>query len=342
MKAAILKAFGSPLSIEEVPDPQAGPDEAVVEVRACGIDGTDLKLLDGFGYTPDLPFIMGHEIAGVVESVGKDVRTFAPGDRVVAYNFLIPPGSDWYESEREQLSPDLLGVIGVKNHHGGYAERVALPAHQLMSIPQDLAWHDAAVHCDAGLTAYHAVRRGRVEPGDTVLIIGVGGVGSFVVQFARLAGARAIAAERTPAKLGWAQMLGADEAIHFTEAASMTRDLTDGRGVDCVIDIVGTGATMAAAIEAVAPGGRIVVVGYTPDSFNLAGKRLAQNELEVIGSRAGSRKDLAAALALSASGRVRSIVTDRAPLGEVNEALAKLARGDVLGRLALDVSDDPS
>ena len=109
-----------------------------------------------------------------------------------------------------------------------------------------------------------------------------------------------------------------------------------------MLDIVGTEATMEAAIDAVAVGGRIVVVGYTPDSFTLAGKRLAQNELEIIGSRAGSRKDLAEALALTASGRVRSIVTDRAPLSAVNEALAKLARGDVLGRLVLDVASDPA
>ena len=93
----------------------------------------------------------------------------------------------------------------MKNHFGGYAERLRVSAHQLVRIPDGVGWHDAAVHCDAGLTAYHAVRRSRLAAGETVLVIGVGGVGSFAVQFAKLAGARVIAAERTPAKLDWAQ-----------------------------------------------------------------------------------------------------------------------------------------
>ena len=337
MKAAILRAFGTPLSIEEVDDPHPGPDDAVLRVRVCGIDGTDLKLLDGFGYTPELPFIMGHEAAGVVETVGDRVTAFKPGDRVIPYNFLIPPESPWYQTEREQLSPDMLGVVGVKNRNGGYAERLLLPARQLVRIPDGIAWHDAAVHCDAGLTAYHAIRRSRLTLGETALVIGVGGVGSFAIQFARLAGARVIAVDRTRVKFDWARSLGAAEVVDTNDLARAARGLTDGRGVDCVLDIVGTEQTMAAAVDAVSPGGRIVIVGYTPDALTLSGKRLAQNELEIIGSRAGSRKDLVAALSLSAAGLVRSIVTDRAPLSSVNEALAKLRRGEVIGRLVLDI-----
>ena len=337
MKAAILKAFGTPLSIEDVDDPHPGPDDAVLRIRVCGIDGTDLKLLDGFGYTPELPFIMGHEAAGVVETVGDRVTAFKPGDRVIPYNFLIPSESSWYQTEREQLSPDMQGIVGVKNRNGGYAERLLLPARQLVRIPDGIAWHDAAVHGDAGLTAYHAIRRSRLTLGETALLIGVGGVGSFAIQFARLAGARVIAAERTRTKLDWALHLGATEVVESDHVARAVRDLTDGRGVDCVVDIVGTEQTMAAAIDAVSPGGRIVIVGYTPDSLALSGKRLAQNELEVIGSRAGSRRELSAALSLTAAGLVRSIVTDRAPLESVNEALAKLRRSEVVGRLVLDI-----
>jgi D-arabinose 1-dehydrogenase-like Zn-dependent alcohol dehydrogenase len=118
------------------------------------------------------------------------------------------------------------------------------------------------------------------------------------------------------------------------------RDWTNGRGVDCVLDIVGTEQTMAAAIDAVGVGGRIVVIGYTPDLFALSGKRLAQNELEVIGSRCGSRKELVAALGLSAAGRVRSIVTERSPLSGANEALGRLRSGGVIGRLVLDIGAD--
>jgi propanol-preferring alcohol dehydrogenase len=337
MKAALLKQFGAPLSVEEVSDPQPGPDDVVVAVKACGIDGTDLKLLDGFGYTPDLPFVMGHEPAGVVESIGERVSTFKRGDRVIPYIFLIPPESPWYQTEREQLCPDMAGVLGVKNFGGGYAERFVVPARQLVPIPEGIAWHDAAVHCDAGLTAYHAVRRSGLTLGETVLVIGVGGVGSFAVQFAKLAGACVFAVERTRAKLDWARELGAAEAIGSADGGQAVRDLTHGRGVDCVVDIVGTEGSMAAALDAVCVGGRVVVVGYTTDSFALSGKRLAQNELLVSGSRGGSRKDLVAALRLTAAGRVRSIVTDTLPLSAANEALAKLRNGQVMGRLVLEI-----
>jgi propanol-preferring alcohol dehydrogenase len=338
MKAAVLKSFGAPLSIETIDDPRPGPDDAIIRVEACGIDGTDLKLLEGLGYTPELPFVMGHEPAGVIESVGERVTAFKLGDRVVPYIFLIPPDSAWFQTEREQLAPDMTGVIGVKGHSGGYAERMRVPARQLVRIPDGIAAHDAAVHCDAGLTACHAVRRSRVVARETILVIGVGGVGSFAVQYAAMTGARVIAAERTEAKRDWAKTLGAAEVVDSAYLVESVRELTNGDGVDCVLDIVGTEITMAGAVDAVAAGGRIAVVGYTPDFFTLSGKRVAQNELEIIGTRAGSRSELIAALNLMASGKVHSIVTDRAPLAHVNQALAKLRDGQVLGRLVLDIA----
>lgn len=338
MRAALLKAFGSPLVVEETAEPAAGPDDIVIDVKVCGIDGTDLKLLDGFGYTPDLPFIMGHEAAGVVHSVGARVTAVSPGDRVLAYNFLLSPDSHWFQSDREQLAPDISGVIGVKNCNGGYAEKLVLPAYQVVPVPNEVAWHDAAVFADAGLTAFHAVRRSRLTFGETVLVIGAGGVGSFAIQYAKLAGATVLVAERTAAKREWAKRLGADAAIATEDAAQAVKALTGNRGVDCVLDLVGTEQTMVAATDAVAAGGRIVIVGYTPDVLPLSGRQLAQNEIEVIGSRAGSRKELRAALDLAASGKLRSIVTDRAPLGQVNQALDKLRRGEVLGRLVLDIA----
>ncbi|HUC18246.1 MAG TPA: zinc-binding dehydrogenase [Acetobacteraceae bacterium] len=337
MKAAVLKAFGSPLAIEEVDDPRPGPDEVLVKVMACGIDGTDLKLLDGFGYTPRLPFIMGHEPAGIVESVGERVHAFARGDRVIPYIFLVSPENPSYQTGREQLCPDMLGVLGVKGWNGGYAEKLLLPAHQLVPIPAGIAWHDAAVHCDAGLTAYHAVRRARLGLSDTVLVIGVGGVGSFAVQFANLAGACVIAVEQTEAKRDWARRLGAAETLSSVDVGPAVRALTNRRGVDCVLDLVGSKDTIAAGLDSVSTGGRIVMVGYTTDSLVLSGKNLAQNELEVIGSRAGSRRELHASLDLAAAGRIHSIVTDRFPFDRVNEALARLATGQVLGRLVLDM-----
>jgi propanol-preferring alcohol dehydrogenase len=342
MKAAVLHRFGAPLSLEDVPQPAIGPDDVLVRVRACGIDGTDLKLLDGFGYSPDLPFIMGHEPAGEVVDVGTHVDQFAVGDRVIPYIFFIPPDNPWYGSPREQLCPDMQGVLGVKGIAGGYAELMSVPAHQLARLPAGIAWEDAAVLCDAGLTAYHAVQRSRLQEGETALILGVGGVGSFVVQLARLAGARVIAVERGTAKTARARDLGADEVIHVADADAdlrqAVRQLTQGRGAECVVDIVGTHHTMSAGIDSLAVGGRLIVVGYTPDEFAIGGKRLAQNEFAILGSRGGSRSDLSAVAALAAGGQLKSIVTDTRPLSEVNEALADLRQGRVLGRLVITSS----
>ncbi len=338
MKAAVLNQFSQPLAIEDVADPRPGPHDVVMRVMACGIDGTDLKLLDGFGYTPKLPFIMGHEPAGIVDEVGSNVTGFQTGDRVIPYIFLIPPNSRWYQSPREQLCPEMAGVIGVKNVAGGYAERLCVPARQLIRIPDGIAWQDAAVLCDAGLTAWHAVTRSRIRLGETVLVIGVGGVGAFAIQFAKLAGANVIAVEQSVAKVEWARSLGADHVIDSSQqqVPADVRRLTREAGADCVLDIVGRAETLGAGIDSLRPGGRLVVVGYTPDEYPLSPKQLAQNELELIGSRGGTRRDLRAVADLMASGRVQSVVTGTRPLNHVNEALAELRNGNVLGRLVLE------
>ncbi|MCH2126045.1 MAG: zinc-binding dehydrogenase [Pirellulaceae bacterium] len=339
MKAAVLREFGKPLTIEDVETPVPGPDDVLIKVHACGIDGTDLKLLDGFGYHPELPFIMGHEPAGVVHAVGSAVTDFQVGDRVVTYNFFVCGKCTVCRSNREQLCPHMTGVLGVKGKAGGYAEYLNVPARQVLPVPASLNFNDAAVLCDAGITAFHAVDRSRACLGETSLIFGVGGVGSFAVQYAKLAGTRVIAVDQSAEKCARAKTLGADEVINGSEqnVTEMARELTNGSGVDCVIDIVGREATISAGINSLANGGRIVIVGYTPDEYHLSGKQLAQNELELIGTRCGRKRDLLQAAQLAANGSTQSIVTDTYPIAEVNEALAKLREGNVLGRCVLQI-----
>ena len=337
MRAAVLHEFGQPLRIETIDKPEPGPDEALIRVHACGVDGTDLKMLDGFGYRAELPFVMGHEPAGVVESVGANVKGVSPGDRVTTYNFVTCGECLNCRAGRTQLCPDITGIIGVKDIPGAYAEYFCAPASQLVAVPDGVAWHDAAVLADAGITAYHAVDRSRIHDEETVVIVGAGGVGSFAIQFARLTGARVISIDRSEAKCARAIELGAHEAIDSSklDLVSEVRRLTDGWGADCVIDIVGSEDTISAGIDSLANGGRFVLVGYTPDSWTLEGKRMAQNELEFIGTRCGARSDISAAAEALAAGDVRSIVTDRYPLEDVNRAHEKLRSGEVLGRLVL-------
>lgn len=234
MKAAVLREFGKPLVIEDVETPVPAADEVLIRVHACGIDGTDLKLLDGFGYHPDLPFIMGHEPAGVVEKIGDAVTDIVVGNRVVTYSFSSCGTCELCRSNRGQLCPNLGSVLGVKDKNGGYAEYLTMPARQVVQVPGEISFNDAATLCDAGITAFHAVDRARIAAGEIVLVIGVGGVGSYVVQIAKLRGARVIAAEATDAKCAHALALGVDDVIHSTDMdiAARCRELTDGRGVD--------------------------------------------------------------------------------------------------------------
>ena len=336
MKAALLRKFGQPLTIEERPRPQPAAGEALVQTRACGIDGTDLKLLDGFGYAPELPFIMGHEIAGEVAAVGAGVDDFAPGDRVAVYNFLSCGGCVFCRTFREQLCLRMGGIVGVLDLPGGYAEYVCVPARQLIALPDELSYADGATCCDAGMTALHAVDRSGARLGERALVIGVGGVGSIVTQLLAAAGVEVLAADIDAAKAEWALGQGAAQFLSETgaELARRAKGLSEGIGVDRVIDVVGMESTMSAGFASLRPGGRMVVVGYTPERFPLSGKELAQNEKEVVGLRAGRRDDLRRCLELYAGGALRSIVRGTYALEAVNEALAHLRAG-VRGRIVL-------
>ncbi len=338
MRAAVLHEFGQPLTIEDIPRPTPEDDEVVLQTKACGIDGTDLKLWDGFGYTPELPFVMGHEIAGVVSEVGRAVTDYKPGDRVVVYNFLICGKCIYCLTHREQLCLNMRGVMGILNRHGGYAEYVSVPAQQLIRIPDTVAWEDAATACDAALTAYHALERSRLRLGETVVIIGIGGVGSLLAQLARRAGARVIAVDQDSRRAQWAEENGAHVFLDSSISKNIPQAvhiLTGDMGAECVIDVVGREATMNAGFNSAQRGGRMIVVGYTPDQFPMPGKHLAQNELEVIGTRAGRRQDLIDALDLMATGQLKSIVRYGYPLEKVNDALNYLRSGAAIGRIVL-------
>ena len=336
MKAAVLREIGERLAIEELPAPQPGPGEVLLRVRACGIDGTDLKLLDGFGYVPELPFVMGHEIAGEVIECGADVTGFSVGDRVVVYNFVTCGSCVYCRSFRDQLCLDMRGIVGILDVPGGYAETVCLPAQQLIGLPDGVTFADGATCCDAGMTALHAVDRADVSIGDRVLVIGVGGVGSIVTQILAASGVEVIAVDADAGKESWARAQGAATFLSAS-AAELVDELlrrSGGMGVDRVIDVVGLEDTMRAGFAALRRGGRMVIVGYTPEALPLPGKELAQNEKEVIGARAGRRDDLRRCLALYRTGKLRSIVRASYPLQQVNEALDEL-RGGVIGRIVL-------
>jgi 2-desacetyl-2-hydroxyethyl bacteriochlorophyllide A dehydrogenase len=338
MKAALLYEIGKPLIVEDIPVPAPAPGEVLVQTKACGICATDLHILAGWGYQPILPFVMGHEPAGVVEAAGADVAGFQPGDRVVPNIFFTCGNCRYCRTNRETLCTALDGILGVLKHHGAYAEYFTIPARQLFHLPGQIAFADGAVIADAVVCAVHAVHgRARLFPGDWALVIGVGGVGLSVVQAARAAGARVIAADVTTAKLEQARLAGAQGTLLANSAdfVDAIMGLTGDEGVDAVFDCYGSEQTLAQGVAALRRGGRLVIIGYTQEAYPLAPQWMSRYELEIVGSRSGGRQDTADAIALVGSTAWRSIVSNTFPLEQINEALDLVRSGAAQGRVVI-------
>ena len=337
MKAAVLHKIGEALRMDRVPKPKAGPDEVVIRTKACGICGTDLHIRDGWGYTPELPFIMGHEPAGVVVEVGERVLRFKPGDRVVPNIFFTCGNCFYCRTNRETQCLNLKGILGVLNYPGGYGEFFKVRERQLFHLPESITFSEGAVIADAVVTAVHAARRGRISPGETVMVISVGGCSAAVIQVCKAYGSKVISVVRSVEKQERALQLGADVALDSmrTSIPDAVRGLTDGLGVHCVIDGVGDGDTMKTGMESLCHGGRLVILGYTQDRFALDPRKTAVQELEILGTRSGGRDDTAESIRLVGSNTWIPVVTDSFAIEQVEEAHALMRQGRNLGRIVL-------
>jgi propanol-preferring alcohol dehydrogenase len=339
MKALVLEQFGGPFVVKDVPVPAIGPQDALVRVRHVGVCGTDLKIRAGRMGLDVVPLIMGHEIAGEVAEVGHDVRGAAPGDRVVV-NFYVTCG----RCQFCRLGRDTL-CAEVRQHgfslDGGFAEFVRTPAVNLCPVPPHVGLERACILGDAVATSYHAVtRRAHIRPGTTVALVGVGGVGLHALQMARLAGGRVIAVDVNEARLELARTLGAEALVDarsgpFHEAV---RKLTDGEGVDVVIEFAGKEETLPSSLLSLKRAGRLVFVGYTPGvPMSVLPRELVRSELEIVGSRANTKQELAETMDLVARGQIQVIVDQVFPLDEIERAFDALREGRSLGRNVVTV-----
>ena len=314
MKAALMHAYHEPLELVErrLPDVSA-PTDVLVRVGGAGVCATDLHAIDGLmepaGVT--LPLVLGHENAGWVEAVGIGVTTVAAGDAVLVY----PPfscglcvacrrGNDMH-CVRHQFTG--LSV------DGGFADFVLVSERSLVPLPAGVEPVDVAPHADAGLTAYHAVRRVAhlAVPGSTAVVIGVGGVGHIAVQLVReLGSSTVIAVDTDERRRRLATELGAAEVIDGSGAVDAVRDLTGGRGADLVFDFVGTDETHAGSAAMLARGGTYSVIGYG-GTISIPSPALVVDEHAVVGNLVGTWIDLWELLQLHAVGRLAR----RAPPG---------------------------
>lgn len=333
MRALVVARYGSPLALADRPVPRPGPGEVLVRVRASGLCSTDLHLCSGRMPLGDLPRIVGHETAGEVAEVGEAVAGWVVGDRVVvAIDVVCGRCRHCVEGHTQRCTA--MQRMGFERD-GGHAEYVAVPESNLIRLPETLDYEAGAILPDAVACMYHSlVCQGRVGPGQTVLILGAGGLGIHGVQIARLAGASVIATSRRPERLRLAEHYGAIAVNPTTEnVADAVMAHTRGEGVDVVADNVGTRASVGESLSLLRPGGKLLVVAYVDEMFEVPALPLFKPEREIIGCRGASRQDLLEVIRLAATGKLTPVVGARYPLTEAEEAIARLDQGDVAGRI---------
>jgi len=338
MKAMILNDWNQRFVLGERPDPKPGIGEAVMRVRAAGVGLTLVNMRAGrLGGTT--PRVMGHELGGDIVAIGEGVSGLSVGDRCAVYFYLTCGRCRWCRGGRETLCEKFNGYVGAARD-GGYAEFVCLPAENYLPIPDGLSYEAAAVAADAVNTNWHCMReRARINPHDSVLLIGAGGgVGIHGVQVAKLFGARIIAADVSDEKLALARQWGADETINVRKVSSLAEEakrLTGGKGVDAAIDYVGHGETFQAAYDSLKTSGRAVAIGVGRGDIRVDPFELVMSEKTVTGSRHSTRTELIESMELMARGLVKPVIGMRVPFTEIETVFDAIMNETLLGRGAL-------
>jgi 6-hydroxycyclohex-1-ene-1-carbonyl-CoA dehydrogenase len=293
---------------------------------------TDLHYLD-HGVKPfkELPLILGHEAAGTVERVGEAADGAAEGDRVLIPAVLSCGHCGYCRKGRENLCDEMV-MLG--NHiDGAYAEFIAVPASQCVPVPEDIPLERASIIADAVSTPYHAVKhRGRVRMGDTVAVVGCGGVGLNVVQCAKASGATVVAIDLNANRLETATKLGADVTVNPADVERLDkhiRKLTGG-GVDVAFEVIGNPKTINVAYGLLRRGGRLCVIGYSHEDVTLSAAKLMFYELEVVGSLGCGGGEYPEIIELVRTGRIQldPIISGTVPLDDINDGLDRLRRGE--------------
>ena len=334
MRAAVFRAPHQPLTVEDWPTPSPAAGEILVKVAACGVCHTDLHYIDhGTPTFKTPPLVLGHEISGTIAAVGAGVTALKSGDQVLLAAVLTCGQCAACRSGRENIC-EKSRMIG-NDIDGGYAEYVVAPAKDAFILPEGVPLVEGSILADAVTTPYHAVvRRAQAAPGDWVVVFGCGGIGLNVVQVAVAAGARVIAVDKVARKLAMAKSLGAEATIDASvepRVDKAVRKLT-GQGADIAMEAIGAAATQELAVSCVRTGGRVVLVGYSPDTLALNAGRVMYRELEVIGSLGCRPVDYPRVIELARSGRIalEKMVTHRFPLERINEAFDVLRSGEAI------------
>lgn len=318
------------LVYQDVAEPELKDDEVLVKIKAVGICGSDVHGMDGSTGRRIPPVIMGHEASGIIEQTGAAVPKWKTGDRVT-FDSTIYKQDDWFTQQgMYNLSDDRM-VLGVSTpefkKNGAFAEYVTIPQHILYAIPENVSYTEAAL-TEPAAVALHAIYLSGLHENDTVLVIGAGMVGMFVIQLLKIKGCKnIIAIDTEPGKLNLAKLSGADHVFTPDDPALIDtiNALTGNRGADIAIEVVGIGATINKAIELVRKGGTLVLVGNLSPNVELPLQKIVTRQLKLQGSCAISG-EYPEILQLISEGKlnVRSILSAEAPLSEGAEWFHRL------------------
>jgi len=327
------------LRYDDVPDPEPGPGQVLLRVRACALNHLDVWVRRGWpGLDLPKPHWTGADIAGEIVALGEGVSGWKVGQRVV-----VDPGVSTVEDEftrrgEASLSPGYL--IRGEQIRGGQAGLIAVEASGLMAMPDGWDFPQAAAPLLVSLTAWRMlIHRARLRAGESVLIVGAGGgVNSMAIQIAKLAGATVYALTSSEEKMEKARALGADVVLDYRADSQWSKTLfkmTDRRGVDVVVDNVGQ-ATINDSMRAVCRGGRIVIVGNTSGpQAQIDIRFIFGKQISLIGSTMGSHQDFRDVTALLWAGKLRPVVDRIMPLAEGRAAFELLERGEQFGKIVL-------
>ncbi len=327
------------LQVDDVPDPEIGDDEVLVRVRSCALNHFDIDLRENVSRWPlPLPWTLGLEFAGEVAAVGKSVEGLHEGQRVWVLHEIPCSNCRSCLAGEDNLceSPEMFSV----QRPGGYSEYVAAPARGVFPLPDTVSWDLAAAGQIVFTTAWHMlVNRGRVRPGETVLVSAAGsGVGHAAIQIAALAGARVIATAGRDEKLEKARTDGAHEVINYTseDVTARALEFTGGRGVDLVVEHVG-GEQFGACLGALRRGGRLITCGgHAGEVVDLDIIPMFRNEWSVIGSRTGTTEEVRLVMGLVGEGSLRPRVHAALPLAEASEGHRILEAREQFGKVVLN------
>src|ERR1700687_255836 len=341
MQAAVVEKFGAPLVVRELPVPTPGPGQALVEIIASGVCHTDLHAADGdWPVKPTLPFIPGHEGAGIVAALGPGVTHLKEGDRVgIVWLHSACGHCEFCLSGWETLCPEQKNSGYSVN--GSFAQYAVAQADYLGRIPKNLSFVDAAPILCAGVTTYKGLKETNTRPGERVVSAGVGGLGHVAIQYAKAMGLHVAAVDLGPEKMALARKLGAEITI---DAKTQDPAKEIGKQIGGAHGVLVTAVSPIAfkqAIGMLRRGGTCVLNGLPPGEFPVSIFDIVLNGYTIRGSIVGTRLDLEESLAFAAEGKVKATI-ETLPLECINDVFSRLKRGQVNGRVVLGIREETS